>query len=63
MKKNIAVSTAWLIGAVIWILMAQTSCWEGRNGTACIQLLAAILGLIHAVRGYTTILRKRWHKP
>lgn len=51
MKTNI-ITICWAAGAAIWCLMAYQSFSEGKTAFAFMQILCAVLFILHAIRCY-----------
>lgn len=49
MKTNI-ITICWAAGAAIWCLMAYQSFSEGKTAFAFMQILCAVLFILHAIR-------------
>lgn len=49
--KTYIISICWIIGAIIWSIIAWTYFSENKTGLALVQIIIAFLFFIHGIRG------------
>lgn len=50
--KKYSITICWIIGAIIWSIIAWTYFSEDKPGLALVRVIIAILFFIHGIRGY-----------